>query len=99
VRYYFPQGGGASTPLLRRGRGFFLLPERVLDGLLEAHGPSFVERRHPCLFVQSLAVERTFAWIDQNRRMSKDYERLPESSEALDYVAMSRLLARRLARS
>ena len=42
-------------------------------------------------------VERTFSWIDQNRRMSKDYERLPESSEAFIYVAMSRLMARRLA--
>jgi putative transposase len=27
-------------------------------------------------------VERTIAWIDHNRRMSKDYERLPESAEA-----------------
>ena len=39
---------------------------------------------------------------DQNqdtRRMSKDYERLPESSEAFIYVAMSRLMARRMARS
>jgi transposase len=44
-------------------------------------------------------VERTFSWIDQNRRMSKDYERLPESSEAFIYVAMSRLMVRRLARS
>ncbi len=44
-------------------------------------------------------VERTFSWIDQNRRMSKDYERLPESSEALIYLAMVRLMARRLARS
>ena len=43
-------------------------------------------------------VERTFSWIDHNRRMSKDYERLPESSEAFIYVAMSRLMARRLAR-
>ena len=43
-------------------------------------------------------VERTFSWIDQNRRMSKDYERLPESSEAFIYVAMSRLMARRLVR-
>jgi putative transposase len=42
-------------------------------------------------------VERTFSLIDQNRRMSKDYERLPESSEAFIYVAMSRLMARRLA--
>jgi putative transposase len=44
-------------------------------------------------------VERTFAWLGQNRRMSKDYERLPESGKAFIYVAMSRLMARRLARS
>jgi putative transposase len=42
-------------------------------------------------------VERTFSWLGQNRRMSKDYERLTESSEAFIYVAMSRLMARRLA--
>jgi hypothetical protein len=44
-------------------------------------------------------VERTFSWLSQNRRMSKDYERLPESGETFIYVAMSRLMARRLARS
>jgi putative transposase len=44
-------------------------------------------------------VERTFSWLSQNRRMSKDYERLPESSEAFVYVAMTRLMVRRLARS
>ena len=44
-------------------------------------------------------VERTFSWLGQNRRMSKDYERLPETSEAFIYVAMSRLMVRRLARS
>jgi transposase len=32
-------------------------------------------------------VERTFSWKDQNRRMSKDYERLPETGEAFIYVA------------
>jgi hypothetical protein len=37
-------------------------------------------------------VERTFSWIDQNRRMSKDYERLTETSEAFIYVAMTRLM-------
>jgi len=42
-------------------------------------------------------VERTFSWLGQNRRMSKDYERLPETGEAFVYVAMSRLMARRLA--
>jgi hypothetical protein len=44
-------------------------------------------------------VERTFSWIDQNRRMSKDYERLATSSEAFIYVAMTRLMVRRLARA
>jgi putative transposase len=44
-------------------------------------------------------VERTFSWIDQNRRMSKDYERLPATSEAFIYVAMTRVMVRRLARA
>jgi transposase len=44
-------------------------------------------------------VERTFSWLGQNRRMSKDYERLAETSEAFVYVAMSRLMVRRLASS
>jgi putative transposase len=43
-------------------------------------------------------VERTFAWICHNRRMSKDYERLCATSEAFVYVAMTRLMVRRLAR-
>jgi transposase len=41
-------------------------------------------------------VERTFSWIPQNRRMSKDYERLAAASEAFIYVAMTRLIVRRL---
>ena len=44
-------------------------------------------------------VERTSSWLGQNRRLSKDYERLPESAEAFIYVTMSRLMARRLALS
>jgi putative transposase len=44
-------------------------------------------------------VERTFSWLSQKRRMANDYERLPESAEAFIYLAMSRLMARRLARS
>ena len=44
-------------------------------------------------------VERTFSWIKQNRRMSKDYERLCATSEAFIYAAMTRLMVRRLARA
>jgi transposase len=42
--------------------------------------------------------ERTFAWLDQNRRLSKDYECLPATSETFIYLAMSRLMLCRLAR-
>lgn len=41
-------------------------------------------------------VERTFAWEGRNRRLSKDYEGLPETEEAFIYLGMVRLLLRRL---
>jgi transposase len=41
----------------------------------------------------------TFAWLSQNRRMSKDYERLCATAEAFVYVAITRLMVRRLARA
>jgi putative transposase len=41
-------------------------------------------------------VERTLAWLNQSRRLSKDYERLPKSSEAMIYLSMTRLMLRRL---
>ena len=43
-------------------------------------------------------VERTFAWLMQCRRLARDYEILPSSSEAMIYIAMTRLMLRRLAR-
>jgi putative transposase len=43
-------------------------------------------------------VERTFAWLGTNRRLSKDYELLPATEEAWIYAASGRLLLRRLAR-
>jgi len=43
-------------------------------------------------------VERTFAWLGKYRRLSKDYEGLTETSEAMIYAAMVNLMTRRLAR-
>jgi len=69
--------------------GVALDPKELLPA---AKGPRlFLPRRW--------VVERTFSWLGQNRRLSKDYERLPETGEAFIYAAMSRLMARRLARS
>uniref|UniRef100_B8HZJ7 Transposase IS4 family protein n=1 Tax=Cyanothece sp. (strain PCC 7425 / ATCC 29141) TaxID=395961 RepID=B8HZJ7_CYAP4 len=41
-------------------------------------------------------VERTFGWLNWYRRLSKDYEYLPEMSEAAIYAVMTRLMLRRL---
>ncbi len=44
-------------------------------------------------------MERTFSWLSQNRRTSRDYERLCATGEAFIYVAMSGSMVRRLVRS
>jgi putative transposase len=41
-------------------------------------------------------VERTFAWLNRYRRLSKDYERKPTSSQSHVYVASIRLMLRRI---
>lgn len=42
-------------------------------------------------------VERSFAWLGRNRRLSKDYEHLTECSESMLYLASIHLLTKRLA--
>ena len=46
----------------------------------------------PCRWV----VERTLAWLGRCRRLSKDYEELPETSEAWVHAAMIHLMLKRL---
>jgi putative transposase len=41
-------------------------------------------------------VERTFGWLNYYRRLSKDYEELPETSEVMILIAMTHLMLRRL---
>jgi putative transposase len=42
-------------------------------------------------------VERTFGWFGRYRRLSKDYEYHPETSETMIYIVMIHIMVRRLA--
>ena len=43
-------------------------------------------------------VERTFAWLGRFRRLSKDYEYLPQTAESMIYTVMTTVMLRRLVR-
>lgn len=48
------------------------------------------------LLARRWVVERTFAWLIKKRRLVVDYEKLPETSESLIYLAMVHLMLKRL---
>jgi putative transposase len=60
---------------------------------------ALVPRRSFEVLPRRSVVERTFARICHNRRMSKDYERLCATGEAFVFAAMVRVMVRRLARA
>ena len=90
---------GAFAHWLHETRGWYLqvvhYPERQLLRYGLEEKPKHTFRVLPRRWL----VERTFAWLGQARRLSKDYERLPAVSEAMIYGAMSRLMLRRLTRA
>lgn len=73
-----------------RPRGVWAFPDQVIDwaAILPPRGFLPLPRRW--------VVERTIAWIGRSRRMSKDYEYLPSSSETMVYLTMIRLVLKRL---
>jgi len=66
--------------------------KRYLPEVLEARGLTGFQ-----VLPRRWVVERTFAWLGRFRRLSKDYERLPETSETVISLASIRSLLRRLA--
>jgi putative transposase len=69
----------------------------VTDGLLDAGGYPRGRRadRLPA-YPKRWIVERTFGWLNRYRRLSKDYEELPQTSEVMILIAMSHLMLRRM---
>ena len=51
------------------------------------------------LLARRWVVERTFAWLMPKRRLVVDYEKLPETSESLIYIAMVHLMSKRLSQN
>ena len=75
---------------LRQGRG----RRRIhLEIVAKTSGAGFV------VLPKRWIVERTFAWLGRSRRLSKDYEELPETSQSLVWIAMIHLMIRRSARA
>lgn len=57
------------------------------------------ERKSFVVIKKRWIVERTFGWLVTNRRLGRDYERLPKSSETFIYAAMCKLMLARLTKS
>ena len=78
-----------TVEIVEQPRRWFRVPE----GEEVPFVPAFV------VLPRRRVVERTFAWIGRYRRMSKDYEYLTETSEAMIYATMIRLMLKRLAQA
>jgi putative transposase len=89
LRRWITERLGLSLEIVQRKPRWVWVPNDVEPDPIPA-GFEVIRRRW--------VVERTFAWILRNRRMSRDYEFLPETGEALIYVTMIRLMLKRLAK-
>jgi putative transposase len=89
LRRWITEQLGLSLEIVQRKPRWVWVPNDVEPDPIPA-GFEVIRRRW--------VVERTFAWILRNRRMSRDYEFLPETGEALIYVTMIRLMLKRLAK-
>lgn len=77
---------GAALAAWMLGLGGWVL--EVVRGRTDQRGFAVIPKRW--------IVERTFGWLNRYRRLSKDYEQLPETSEVMVLIAMSHLMLRRL---
>ena len=89
LREWITEWLGLSLEIVQRRRRWGWVPNDVEPEPLP-EGFEVIKRRW--------VAERTFAWITRNRRMSRDYEFLAQTTEALVYLSMIRLMLKRLAK-
>lgn len=65
--------------------------------LIEELGQKTRGHRSFVIISRCWIVEPTFAWLSFKRRLNRDHELLPETTETLIYTAMIHLMVRRLA--
>lgn len=79
---------GIQLEIVRRPlKGMWVLKDTDLASLEFEEGFKVLPKRW--------IVERTFAWMSKYRRLSKDYEYFPSTTESMMYISMSRLMLRR----
>ncbi len=97
IRYSFPKlhliwaDAGYAGKLVDWVRYFIGCVIEIVKRSDDASGFKVLPRRW--------VVERTLAWLGRYRRLSKDYEYHPQTSETMIYAAMTHLMLRRLARN
>lgn len=87
LKLFIFDSGYASDALMNWCRQFFSVQTHVAN-----RGRQIGFEVQPKRWI----VERTFAWLNRFRRLSKDYEQRPHVSEAFIYLSMSHLMLRRL---
>ena len=90
---------GTFAAQLEAERGRHLEVPRHPDRQLWRYGLKEKPKNAFRVLPRRWVIERTFAWLDQSRRLCRDYEWLPQTSETMIYAAMSRIMLKRLARS
>lgn len=91
LRLFWADGGYGGQPFADWVRITFGWIWQVVKRNTDVQGFHVLPRRW--------VVERTFGWLNNYRRLSKDYEELPDTSETLIYLGMSHIMLKRLAKT